>query len=100
MDRLRVGIRPEDMTPALNGSMPSEVTVVEPMGNENFLYAEMGDIDLTARIDTEIRPDEGQVVEFGFGEEDLFDLETSEALKTKMGETDIDYEQHVRSMDI
>ncbi|MFC6825131.1 ABC transporter ATP-binding protein [Halopelagius fulvigenes] len=97
-DRVRVGVRPEDMEPASAGCMPSEVTVVENMGNENFLYAEMGDVDLTARVESQMRPAEGTAVSFDFEEEDLylFDATTEEALKTKTSETDVDYDQYVK----
>ncbi|ESP87075.1 ABC transporter ATP-binding protein [Candidatus Halobonum tyrrellensis] len=97
-DRVRVGVRPEDLRPEVDGAMPSEVTVVEEMGNENFLYARMGDVDLTARIESEIHPEEGVTVAFGFDEEDLylFDPKTSESIKTKTSETDISYEQYVQ----
>nr|WP_233340986.1 ABC transporter ATP-binding protein [Haloprofundus sp. MHR1] len=100
--QVRVGIRPEDLTLASDGSLPSEVTVVEQMGNENFLYAKMDHVDITARIQSEIQPTEGSVVEFGFEEDDLylFDAETTEAIKTKTGETDIDYEQYTRTQSV
>jgi len=96
-DRIRVGIRPEDMTLDPDGGMPGEVTVVEEMGNENFLYATMGEIDLTARIESKMHPDEGMSVDFGFDEEDLylFDINTQESIKTKTSETDVDYQQYV-----
>ncbi|MFC4987700.1 ABC transporter ATP-binding protein [Saliphagus infecundisoli] len=97
-DRIRVGVRPEDLELDPDGGMPSEVTVVEEMGNENFLYAVMGDIDITARIESVIHPEAGKTVTFGFDEEDLylFDAETTEAVKTKTGETDVDYDQYVQ----
>jgi len=96
-DTVRVGIRPEDMTLDPDGGMPGEVTVVEEMGNENFLYATMGEIDLTARIESKMHPDEGMSVDFGFDEEDLylFDINTRESIKTKTSETDVDYQQYV-----
>jgi len=98
-DCVRVGIRPEDLTLVPEGSMPGEVTVVEEMGNENFLYATMGDIDLIARIESKIHPDEGMSVDFGFEEEDiyLFDVDTTESIKTKTSETEVDYQQHVHT---
>ncbi|WP_224337602.1 ABC transporter ATP-binding protein [Haloprofundus halobius] len=101
-DRVRVGIRPEDLYLAAGGSLPSEVTVVEQMGNENFLYGRTGEVDITARIQSEIYPDEGSTVEFGFEEEDiyLFDAETTEAIKTKTGETDMDYDQYTRTQSV
>ncbi|ESP86792.1 ABC transporter ATP-binding protein [Candidatus Halobonum tyrrellensis] len=96
-ESVRMGIRPEDMRLEAGGAVPSTVTVVEQMGNENFLYAEMGDIDITARIESVMNPEEGTDVEFGFDESDLylFDVNTSEALKTKTGETDVAYEKYI-----
>ncbi|KOX94006.1 sugar ABC transporter ATP-binding protein [Haloarcula rubripromontorii] len=95
-DRVRVGIRPEDMTLVEDG-IAASVTVVEPMGNENFCYMEMGDIDLTARIDSSLRPSPDETVEFGFEETALylFDPETGEALKTMTDETDVAIEDYV-----
>jgi multiple sugar transport system ATP-binding protein len=99
MDQVRVGIRPEDLYLTSDGSIPGEVTVVEEMGNENFLYANMGEVDLTARIESEIHPVEGMTVMFGFDEEDLyiFNPATKEALKTKTSDTDIDYDQYLQA---
>ncbi len=97
-DRVRVGVRPEDLILDPDGSMPSEVTVVEEMGNENFLYAQMGQIDLTARIESKMHPEKGMTVDFGFEEEDLylFDVDTAQSIKTKTSETDVDYDQYVQ----
>ncbi|MDS0300755.1 ABC transporter ATP-binding protein [Halogeometricum sp. S1BR25-6] len=99
--RVRVGVRPEDMRLVENGGgggMPSEVTVVEHMGNENFLYAKMGEVDLTARVPSKMRPPEGSRVRFDFDEEDLylFDADTQESIKTKTGETDVGYDRFVQ----
>lgn len=98
-DRVRVGVRPEDLTLDPDGSIPCEVTVVEEMGNENFLYAEMSEIDLTARIESKMHPVEGMAVDFGFEEEDLylFDADTARSIKTKTSETDVDYDQYVQT---
>ncbi|GAA0682998.1 ABC transporter ATP-binding protein [Natronoarchaeum mannanilyticum] len=98
-DEVRVGIRPEDMQLVEDGSVPSVVTVVENMGNENFLYSEMGEINLTTRVDSKMNPREGADVEFHFDEEDLylFDLRTEQAIKTKTSDIDVDYRQHVQS---
>ncbi|GAA0727950.1 multiple sugar transport system ATP-binding protein [Halorubrum trapanicum] len=94
-ERVRVGIRPEDLYVASDGSVPSEINVVEHMGNENFLYAEMGDVELTVRSGSQIRPEENSTVIFGFDEEDLylFDATTKESIKTKTGETALEHEQ-------
>jgi len=95
-DRVRVGIRPEDMTLVEDG-IDASVTVVEQMGNENFCYMEMGEVDLTARIDASLRPSPGETVEFGFEETTLylFDPETGESLKTMTDETDVSIEDYV-----
>ena len=83
-DRVRVGVRPEDMTLVEDG-IAIETTVLEPMGNENFLYASMGDEELTLRVAPSARPSPGDTVEFAFDEDSLylFDATTGEALKTK-----------------
>ncbi|WP_324759868.1 ABC transporter ATP-binding protein [Haloarcula sp. GH36] len=95
-DRVRVGIRPEDMTLVEDG-IAASVTVVEPMGNENFCYMEMGDVDLTARIDSSLRPSPDETVQFGFEETALylFDPETGQSLKTMTDETDVSIEDYV-----
>ncbi|WP_433632477.1 hypothetical protein [Halomicrococcus sp. NG-SE-24] len=51
----------------------------------SFLYATLGDRELTARIESGLRPTTGQTVRFTFDEDSLylFDPETGEALKTK-----------------
>ncbi|WP_440008224.1 ABC transporter ATP-binding protein [Halomicrococcus sp. SG-WS-1] len=84
-DRVRVGVRPEDIRLVESGGNAAEASVVEPMGNENFLYATLGDRELTARIESGLRPTTGQTVRFTFDEDSLylFDPETGEALKTK-----------------
>lgn len=84
-DRVRVGIRPEDMTIVDDSPNRATVTVVEPMGNENFCYMELGTVELTARIDPALRPTEGEDVPFSFAEDALylFDNETGETLKAK-----------------
>ncbi|MBC9987975.1 ABC transporter ATP-binding protein [Haloferax sp. AS1] len=98
-DTVRVGVRPEDIRPAEDGELPSVVSVVENMGNENFLYADMGEVALTARVDSKMHPDEGAEVVFTFDEEDLylFDPTTGESIKTKTGEVDVGYQQYVKN---
>ena len=83
-DRVRAGVRPEDIDLAADG-MTVETNVLEPMGNENFLYATLGDREITARIAATARPQPGDVVTVDFPESSLylFDPETGESLKTK-----------------
>jgi len=84
LDTVRVGIRPEDISLVADG-IPIELTVLEPMGNENFIYATLGKREITARIDPTQRPQPGETVEFAFDESALylFDPRTGEAVKTK-----------------
>ncbi|WP_276273185.1 ABC transporter ATP-binding protein [Haloarcula litorea] len=97
-DRVRVGIRPEDLRLTESGN-EATVTVVEPMGNENFLYMRMGDHDVTARIDPSVRPDPDETVTLGFDEASLylFDAATGDALKTKTEDTDVAVSDYVAS---
>jgi multiple sugar transport system ATP-binding protein len=89
-DRVSVGIRPEDIEVVESGRNTADVTVVEPMGNENFLYMEMAGHELTARVDPAVRPTEGSHVSFDFDEAALylFDFEAGDALKTKTDTVD------------
>jgi len=89
-DRVSVGVRPEDITVVEAGQNTADVTVVEPMGNENFLYMEMAGHELTARVAPAVRPTEGTHVPFDFDEAALylFDAETGDALKTKTDTVD------------
>ena len=62
-----LGIRPEDLFDPLfseaaqeKGEIVAKVDVVEPMGNEIFLYVRAGDAPLVARIGTHTVPKVGQ----------------------------------------
>ncbi|WP_435363005.1 ABC transporter ATP-binding protein [Haloarchaeobius sp. DYHT-AS-18] len=95
-DEVRVGIRPEDLRLTDGEGTDAEVSVVEPMGNENFLYMTLADIELTARIASALRPSPGQTVTLEFDEDALylFDPRTGDALKTKTDETDVEVGQY------
>ncbi|WP_435176705.1 ABC transporter ATP-binding protein [Halorussus sp. AFM4] len=96
-DRVRVGVRPEDIRLVESGGNAAETAVVEPMGNENFLYADLAGHELTARIASQLRPAPGETVRFDFDETALylFDPETGDALKTKTAATDVSVSEHV-----
>jgi multiple sugar transport system ATP-binding protein len=83
-DRVRVGIRPEDFE-IVDDGITVETNVVEPMGNENFLYATLGEQELTARVAPSSRPSTGEPVDLSFDEVALylFDPKSGTALKTK-----------------
>ncbi|SFR65316.1 multiple sugar transport system ATP-binding protein [Halogeometricum rufum] len=91
-DRVRAGFRPEDVELVPEGGTSTTVNVAEHMGNENFLYLELAGRELTARIDSAVRPETGETVRFTFGEEALylFDPDTGDALKTKTDTVDGD----------
>ena len=90
-DRVRLGIRPEDLTVGESGQNRAEVTVVEPMGNENFLYMNIESHELTARVDPKIRPEAGENVALDFDEAALylFDPHTGDSLKTKTDDVEL-----------
>jgi ABC-type sugar transport systems, ATPase components len=92
IDRVRVGIRPEDFTVVEDTKNSATVTVVEPMGNENFLYMTLGSHEITARVDPAIRPQEGETVGLSFEETALylFDPHSGESLKTKSDSVDVE----------
>jgi len=84
-----LGIRPEDIYESadadrLTASAPirAHLDVVEPMGNEIFLYFELGGKDLVARIDVRTPPSVNSDVDLVLDTESLhfFDKETGESL--------------------
>ena len=82
---VRVGIRPEDIHVTEHGNHTATVSVVEQMGNENFLYVDVSDHEFTFRSSSTIQPNEGEQVSFTFDEQSLyiFDADTGETLKMK-----------------
>ncbi len=83
------GIRPEDIhDPAQADSLPQtaktqlSVEVVEPMGNETFLYATTGQNTLTIRLRTEKPLQAGQQADlvFDLSKVHFFDRDTEEAV--------------------
>ncbi|MGE5440548.1 MAG: ABC transporter ATP-binding protein [Bacteroidota bacterium] len=85
--KVTLGIRPEDIheldTPS-DKYEPVEVTleVVEPMGNEIFLYFPLGESQFVSRIPAREKPDVGSKLTLYFKREKFhfFDSETQQAL--------------------
>ncbi len=85
-----LGIRPEDLElvgktrgqEARPGTLAVTARVVEPMGNEIFLHASLGETPLLARIGPEYVPEVGAeyLLELDTGRAHLFDAETGESL--------------------
>ncbi|AFK18266.2 ABC transporter ATP-binding protein [Haloferax mediterranei ATCC 33500] len=81
---VRIGIRPEDVTPASDGSnlIDSTVGVVEPIGSDNYLHLDIAP-DFIARVDSDIEPETDETISITFDESDLhvFHPKTGESLK-------------------
>jgi len=67
--KIWLGIRPEDLRDASGNKSPEvlqeirvELSVVEPMGNEIFLYFDLDGIQFTSRIPSREKPNHGDVV--------------------------------------
>ena len=84
VDRVRFGVRPEDVVVVQSGQLRATVEVVEPIGSDNYLYLDLGE-DFVARVDSDIEPATGDVVSIDFDESDihLFDAETGESLSER-----------------
>jgi multiple sugar transport system ATP-binding protein len=85
-----MGVRPEDIEIAPDGSIPLggggvrvKLDVVEPLGSEAFLSARAGAKEVTARVPPRGLPAAGSEVELVFNRERLhfFDAETGGALR-------------------
>lgn len=82
-DLLEMGIRPEhiDLVDSHErNAIEAQVTVVEPVGSDNYVYLDTGGLDWTVRVPGDVKPTEGSTVHIGFEPEDihLFDGKTSE----------------------
>lgn len=91
-DRVRFGVRPEDLSfddqspgGTETSTFRASVTVAEYQGNDNFVYLDIGDQSLTARVPPAVYPDPGEEVTVHVAAEDvyLFDPETTTAIKTR-----------------
>jgi len=84
LDRVTVGIRPEDWQVGQNDGFPAEVDVVEHLGSEILVYASVGDKTVAFLVPTTSRPRVGDVVRLRPTENmtHFFNLETEERLNT------------------
>jgi len=82
-DRIRLGIRPEDVSVVepSGAAIETTVEVVEPIGSDNYLHLALGD-DFIARVPSDVDPDNGETVSVSFDAADvhLFDAEDGESL--------------------
>ncbi|MDZ5810730.1 ABC transporter ATP-binding protein [Halorubrum sp. AD140] len=91
-ESVRFGVRPEDVhlddlpDDATGGCrFPATVRVTEYQGNDNFVYLDVGDRSLTARVPPGIYPEPSDEVTARIAAEDvyLFDPETTASIKTR-----------------
>ncbi len=82
-DRVRLGIRPEDVSVSGPGgdSVETEVEVLEPVGSDNYLHLALGD-EFIARVASDVEPDPGERIHVSFDSTDLhlFDAEEGDSL--------------------
>lgn len=79
--KLTLGIRPEDISitdSPTDQTIQATVDVVEPVGSDNYIYAQVADQDVTLRVSSEVKPTPGDTVsiQFDVGNIHLFDTET------------------------
>ncbi|MDS0280686.1 ABC transporter ATP-binding protein [Haloarcula onubensis] len=80
---LTLGIRPEDLDIVDSPSgqtIQATVDVVEPVGSDNYIYADVAGQELTIRVSADTKPEVGDAVSVQFDEDDihLFDTETEQ----------------------
>ena len=71
-----LGVRPEDIFPSNNnggtGSYTANLEVVEPMGNELFLYFTLSGVQIVARVSKEFIFDAGDKINLSFNPDKLY----------------------------
>jgi multiple sugar transport system ATP-binding protein len=86
---VRIGVRPEDLYVAGGSYVPSRsasasmlVEVLEPMGNEVFIYARAADSAIVARVAPQELPEPGEAIDLAFDLKKLhfFDPESGAAI--------------------
>jgi len=80
---LTLGIRPEDISIVESPgerTIEATVDVVEPVGSDNYIYAEIAGQEVTIRVPADVKPTVGNTVSLQFTEEDihLFDAGTEQ----------------------
>ncbi|MFC4448859.1 ABC transporter ATP-binding protein [Halorussus aquaticus] len=82
-DRVRIGIRPEDVSVSGPGRNAVETTVevIEPVGSDNYLHLGVGE-DFIARVASDVEPEQGESIHVAFDASDLhfFDADDGESL--------------------
>jgi multiple sugar transport system ATP-binding protein len=89
---LVLGIRPEHIRLAGPGdanAVPTDVEVVEPMGDESYVYISIGGETYTASVDGDVKVDAGDRLNVVFPEDKihLFDRRSGEAVRNAAGQS-------------
>ena len=80
---LTLGVRPEDLSivdSPNERTIEATVEVVEPVGSDNYIYAEIAGAEVTIRVPADVKPTVGDTVSIQFDEDDihLFDTGTEQ----------------------
>ena len=75
-NKIIIGVRPEDIFPSNNndgvGNYTADLEVVEPMGNELFLYFTLSDVQIVARVSKEFVFAAGDKIKLCFNPDKLY----------------------------
>ncbi|MEZ4737166.1 MAG: ATP-binding cassette domain-containing protein [Caldilineaceae bacterium] len=69
--KLTVGIRPEDIVPAVQGAFTGEVVLIEPLGSETILYLRSGEETLVSTVSGMVHWRIGELLHFNLVQEHL-----------------------------
>ncbi len=80
---LTLGIRPEDLSivdSPTEQTIQATVDVVEPVGSDNYIYAEIAGQEVTIRVPADVKPTVGDTISIQLDEDDihLFDTRTEQ----------------------
>jgi multiple sugar transport system ATP-binding protein len=82
-DRVRIGIRPEDVSVSdpCGNAIETTVEVIEPVGSDNYLHLGLGE-EFIARVASGVEPEHGETIHVSLDQSDLhlFDAEDGESL--------------------
>jgi multiple sugar transport system ATP-binding protein len=92
---LTLGVRPEDIRLAdgdERNAVTADVNVIEPVGNETYVYLEIGDETYTATLEADVLVSSGNRLEVVFPESNLhlFDGQSGETIRNREAPVDLE----------
>ncbi|MGN7870663.1 ABC transporter ATP-binding protein [Paracoccus sp. 22332] len=83
-DEVTVGVRPEHFEPREDGA-PARIRLVEPLGSDTLVHAELAGQQIIARVSPDTRPQAGQILHLGVapGKALVFDPQTETRIHPK-----------------